>query len=352
MTVFTLRTCSLPLTCAVLLCACSAPQDNSAAGKSVAVTTVMPVRKVFHDHVDAWGHATADPHDMRTLSLPYAAHVTAVDIAAGQAVGRGEPLLTVAPDPTARRAWIQARDALTLAQQNLDHTRRLFKQHLATQAQVNAANKALKDAQAGVQSARALGGSKASTTLKAPADGVVMMLKVTRGEQVSAGSPLLVFMPSHAMIARVGVPPQETTTLRKGQAVQLMPVYGAHAAWAGTLTMVGQAVDATTHLVPAQIAVASSSAHLTAGTLLHTRIATSNRSAWAVPRAAVQNDAKGHYLFQLDHGHARRVAVTVRFPAGKTVGVSGDVEAALPVIVQGAYELDDGMAVRKANAAR
>lgn len=352
MTLTVLRTALLPLTCAIFLCACSSPSNNAATGKSVAVTTVMPVRKVFYDHVDAWGHVTADAHDMRTLSLPYAVHVAAVDVASGQAVGRGEPLLTVASDPTARRAWTQAHDALTLARQNLDHTLRLFKQHLTTQAQVDAAGKALKDAQAGVQSARALGGSKAGTTLKAPVDGVVTTLKVGRGDQVPAGSPLLVFMPSHAMIVRVGVPLQETATLHKGQSVRLMPVYGTHAAWAGTLTMIGQAVDATTHLVPAQIAVASSSVHPTVGMLLHTRIVTNGSPAWAVPRAAVQEDAKGHYLFQLDQGHARRVAVRLRFPAGKVVGVSGAIGARLPVIVQGAYELEDGMLVRKANAAR
>ena len=37
----------------------------------------------------------------------------------------------------------------------------------------------------------------------------------------------------------------------------------------------------------------------------------------------------------------------LRSPDGDTVGVAGPLDAALPVVVTGAYELDDGMAVRE-----
>ena len=38
--------------------------------------------------------------------------------------------------------------------------------------------------------------------------------------------------------------------------------------------------------------------------------------------------------------------VQLRQPEGDTVGVLGKLDAKLPVIVQGAYEVDDGSAVR------
>ncbi|MFI4969347.1 MAG: efflux transporter periplasmic adaptor subunit, partial [Lysobacterales bacterium] len=68
---------------------------------------------------------------------------------------------------------------------------------------------------------------------------------------------------------------------------------------------------------------------------------------WAVPRAAVLHDEKGEYLFQIDNGHAKRVAVTVRNPDGDTVGVQGPLDAQAKVIVLGAYELNDGDAVQE-----
>ena len=82
-----------------------------------------------------------------------------------------------------------------------------------------------------------------------------------------------------------------------------------------------------------------------AGELVAT-IQSDDYTAWAVPRAAVLNDEQGDHLFQLDHGKAHRVDVQLRQPEGDTVGVLGKLDAKLPVIVQGAYEVDDGSAVR------
>jgi hypothetical protein len=61
----------------------------------------------------------------------------------------------------------------------------------------------------------------------------------------------------------------------------------------------------------------------------------------------VLHDEHGDYLFQVDKGHAKRVGVTLRSPDGDTVGVQGALDAHTKVIVQGAYELADGDAVRE-----
>ncbi len=83
------------------------------------------------------------------------------------------------------------------------------------------------------------------------------------------------------------------------------------------------------------------------GAPLQATIETRDVTAWAVPRDAVLHDARGDYLFQLDHGKARRVDVTLRSPDGDPVGVLGPLDAKTPVIVQGVYELHDGDAVQE-----
>ena len=341
--------CALLLT--GLLAGChGAPDETGATGTdaAVAVTTVKPVQQIFHDTVQAWGSAAGDPQHARAISLAHAGQVTALQVAAGQTVQRGQPLLTITPDPVARSAYQQAQSAMTLASGELRRTEQLAAQRLATQSQLAIARKALADARAALEAQRALGGGFAQETVSAPADGVVTALSVGLGQRVAANAPLLSFTPAHALVAQLGVQPEDGAKLHAGMSVQLHSVYGAAAGFVGTLRMVGQSVDPQTHLLPAQVELpAGASATLVAGTALVAQIRTADFTAWAVPRAAVLHDGHGDYLFQVEHGHAKRVEVKLRSPHGDTVGVQGPLDAQAQVIVLGVYELNDGDAVRE-----
>jgi RND family efflux transporter MFP subunit len=341
----------LPALC-LLVVACShgtADEEDTAATKGkVAVTVASPIRHTFHDTVEAWGSAAGDPQHARAISLAHGGQVAALDVAAGQTVRRGQPLLTIAPDPAARSAYQQAQSALTLARGELGRTGQLATQRLATQSQLATARKALADAQAAFDAQRALGGDGAREVVRAPADGVIATLSVALGDRFAANAPLLVFTPAHALVARLGVQPQDGAKLRAGMPVQLHGVYGDPASFSGSLRMVGQAIDPQTHLLPAQVELAADAgASLQAGAPLAAQIRTADVTAWAVPRAAVLHDEHGDYLFQLEHGHAKRVGVTLRSAAGDPVGVQGALDAQAKVIVLGVYELNDGDAVQE-----
>jgi RND family efflux transporter MFP subunit len=339
-----------------LLAGCShAATDDDAAdagagdqGGQVAVTTAKPAQQTFYDTLEAWGTAVGDPHRTRAISFAHGGQITGVQVVAGQTVTRGQPLLTITPDPATRNAYQQAQSALTLARGELGRTEQLAAQRLATQSQLANARKALADAQTTLEAQRALGGDAAQETVSAAADGVITAISVGLGERVAANAPLLNFTPTHALIAQLGVQPEDAASLRPGMPVQLRGVYGSAAVLAGTLTMVGQSADAQTHLLPVQVELsADASTTLVAGAALKAHIRTAEFTAWAVPRAAVLHDEHGDYLFQVQSSHAKRVDVKLRSPDSDTVGVQGPLDASAGVIVLGAYELDDGQAVRE-----
>ncbi|THD08482.1 efflux RND transporter periplasmic adaptor subunit [Rhodanobacter lindaniclasticus] len=336
---------------ASLLSACgkAAPDEDEAAAPAgvVAVTTATPVQATFHDTIEAWGSAAGDPQHARTISLAHGGQVTVLHASAGQAVKRGDPLLTITPDPTARSAYRQAQSALTLAAGELKRTEQLAAQRLATQSQLAAARKALADAQATLDAQRALGGGAASETVEAPAAGVVTALRVGLGERIAANAPLLDFTPTHALLALLGVQPDDGSRLHPGMAVQLRAVYGTQT-FAGTLRMVGRSINPQSHLLDAQVELpAAAGASLVAGAPLEAQIRTADFTAWSVPRAAVLHDEHGDYLFQVEQGHAKRVDVTLRSAQGDPVGVDGPLDAKAKVIVLGVYELNNGDAVRE-----
>lgn len=333
---------------ATLLGACSNAPPDAQATSSVAVTTIKPERRVFHHSVYAWGEVAADSRALEHLSLAHGGLISELAVTSGQSVHKGDVLLRMATDPAALRGFRQARNALALARGDLARIKRLAAQKLATDSQLAAARKAVADAEAALAAERAQGTTQGSHALQAPADGVITTVHVGRGNRVAANAPLLDFSPAHALVARLGVQPDQSDQLAPGMPVHLKSVYGDRDAAYGTLDMVGHAVDTGSHLVPVRVTIpAAMASHLINGSPIEGNIQTSSFKAWAVPRDAVLKDQQGPYLFQLRNGKAARVAVKVEAPGGTTIGVSGPLQANLPVIVHGAYELSDGDAVRE-----
>lgn len=315
---------------------------------SVLVTTTAPASQTFHDTIQAWGTAVGDPHRASTVSLGHGGLVTGLMVAAGQTVQRGQSLLRIAPDPVARNAFLQAQSALDLASGELKRTEQMAAQHLATQSQVATAHKALDDAKAGLEAQRALGGGTTEEAVSAPADGVVTALNVNLGDRFQAGAALLTFAPAQALVARLGAQPGQGVRLKAGMPVDVQGTYGDGETLHGRLDVVGRAIDAQTHLLPLQVSLPPEAGNvLVAGAAVQANIATTNYTAWALPRDAVLHDDKSDYVFIVDHDKAKRVDVKLKQPYGDTVGVEGPLDAKMQVIVLGNYELNDGDAVRE-----
>lgn len=333
----------------LLLGACSNDGGSppSEPETSVRITTTPAVRQSFHATVHAWGSVIGDPQRARSLSLGHGGQILSLHVAAGQSVRAGQPLLTIAPEPATRSAHAQAESALALARGELVRTRSLFEQHLATESQLATAGKALRDAQAGLAAQQAVGGGSASEVLRAPADGVVGTLAVANGDRFAANAPLLGFTPAQALAVALSVAPSAAALgLQAGQTVQLQPALGGDAPLQGRIRTAGRGIDPQTHLVPVLVEVPAD-ARLQLGDAVDARIELAPFDAWAVPRAAVLQDDKGAYLFVVRDGKARRIPVTVRQPEGDTLGVDAALPARAAVIVDGAYEAEDGMPVRE-----
>jgi RND family efflux transporter MFP subunit len=324
--------------------------DSPDVKGTVLITTASPASHTFHDSVQAWGTAVGDPHRASTISLGHGGQVVALAVAAGQSVQHGQVLLRIAPDPAARNAYLQAQSARDLAEGELKRTEQMAAQHLATQSQVATARKALDDARSGLDAQRALGGGAAAETITAPADGVVTALNVNLGDRFQADAALLTFAPAQALVARLGVQPEQGALLKPGMAVDVQGTYGAGDILHGRLDVVGHAIDTQTHLLPVQAALPPGAADvLVAGSPVQASIDTANSTAWAVPRSAVLHDDKGDYVFAVDKDHAKRIEVTLSHPDGDIVGVQGPLNAGMKIIVTGNYELEDGDAVRELN---
>lgn len=323
---------------------------------TVTVKVVSVRRESISQPVRAYGVVAGSTSNVTTVSLPYVARIVRVLVQPGQRVTRGAPLFVVQADPAAVTAMAQAKSAEALASGELARTGSLYRDGLATQSQLDTARKALDDAQQALAAQTRLGVSAVPHAVAAPAAGVVSQVSAVQGDQVQAGTAIAQLVAAnadagHAANVMLGVEPAQAQSVGVGDRVVLRALSAAlgGASAVGRIMVVGASIDAQSQLVNVGAAVPVQRTAFIPGTRVRADIATRTATLWVVPRAAVLQDGKGQYMFQVTPaGTARRVAVVVQVENGGRYGVEGALDAARPLVVSGNYELEDGMAVRVA----
>jgi RND family efflux transporter MFP subunit len=324
----------------------------------VAVQTVRVNRDTIAQPVRAYGIVAAAAANVTTINLSYVARVTQMRVQSGQAVARGTPLAVVQADPAAVLAATQAKSALTLAQGELLRTQSLYDKGLATQSQLATAKKAVQDAQQAAAAQDQMGVTPGAHTLTSPVDGVVLQVSVAQGDQVQAGAAIMQLAAGGGKDARanvtLSVEPSDAASIHVGDAVTLHGLSTALAKTAapGRVVMVGASVDAQSQLVNIGANVPLGQSAFIPGTRVSADIATNSGTHWVVPRNAVLKDEHGDYVFQIEPGNtAHRVNVVTKVEDDGRYGIDGMLDASLPLVVSGNYELKDGMAVQQSGGA-
>ena len=308
-----------------------------------ATVTVADVRSgSVSDVSNVYGVVQADPAGAVTVAAPKAVIVSRVLVRSGQAVGAGQALIEVANAPAADVAFKQAADAVAFARTDLSRVQRLNAEHLAANDQLNAARKTLADAEAALAAQQKQGSGRSLVTLVAPQAGVVTNVASAAGDHVAQDAPLVVLARAGGAVAKLGLEPG-AGAFAAGQAVLLRPVAGGPAI-ATHLTMVGRAADQTTKTIDAIAPLAGAS--LPIGAAVQAEVATGAHSGFLVPRGAVVFDETGAHVFVVSGGKAHRVFVNAGHDHGEDIEITGPIAPGAQVAVEGAYELQDGMAVK------
>ncbi len=319
--------------------------DAADAGASVLVQTVRAGRQPIPLTMSVFGDIAAGK--LESESFPQAGQLSRLAVIPGQAVRRGDLLAVMASDPNALVAYEQASSALEFARHELKRQQELQALQLATQSQVDSAAKAAADAQATLAAQERLSGAHGSVDLRSPADGVVAAIPVAQGDRVAAGATIVQLGRTDTLKALLAIEPLRAGELKAGMKVTLLSAQDGAPGVDSSIASVQNLVDPKTQMAGAiALLPTAAQARMPVGAHVQGVIELGSRAAWLVPRQAVLVDEQGAYLFQVVQGKARRVAVRKLLESGKAVGVDGALDAALPVVVLGNYELTDGAAVR------
>lgn len=340
-----MRRALLAMPLALSLVACGRAPDP-APEPSVMVGTVPARRGSLPATVVAYGSVAPALGGTQTFNMAQPGQVTMLRAAPGMVVHAGQQLATFTTAPTARSLYQQAANAVGAARRQQATTALLLSQQLATQDQLTQANKAVADAQAALAGLQAEGAGQAVRGIVAPFDGVVTAVTVAQGDRTQPGAAILTVARAGGIVVTAGLDPADRAAVTAGQAASLKRLSGG-AALAGHVLRVGGALNAQTRLVDVDVGFPTGA--LLPGEALQVAIETGQVAGWVVPHAAVVTSGGPARVFQIVGGKAKAVPVRIVLSSDKGDVVDGPLDAGNPVIVDGAYQVSDGAAVRRSN---
>lgn len=333
----------LPLAAVLAGCGAGTPDAEQTPVPSALVTVVAPRQGALPQTVTAYGSVVPALNGTQTLSEAQPGQVTRLLVADGEAVRAGQALAVFATAPAARSSYTQAVDALNAAQKQRTTTAQLLAQQLATQDQLVQADKAVSDARTALAALRADGAGSATHTLTAPFGGVVTAVAVAQGDRPAAGAAILTVAKAGGIVVTAGVDPSERGKIAVGQAATLVRLSGGGTI-AGRVLRVDSALNAKTRMIDVDLTFPSGT--LLPGEGMQVAIATGQVSGWVVPHRAVVTAGGPAHVFQIVGGKAKAVPITIALASDDGDVVTGALDPHRKLIVDGAYQIGDGDAVR------
>ena len=327
---------------------------SSSAAATPTYRTVAAALGTIRESISASG--TVAPAQQESLNFPVSGKVTAVDVAAGDAVKAGQVLATV-DSAQAQATLAQAKAALADAQARLDSDTTAA----ATSTQLAADQSAVTAAQGQVTSAQ---DSLSSASMTSPINGVVASVALTVGQQVSGGSGSgnggsgngssnasnssnssnssasaeILVISTNSWLVNTSVDDTQIGLLAKGDQAQIAigssttPVYG-------TVTSVGMIATSSSGVAsyPVVVTVTGSPSGLHSGaTATVTLIYHQLTDVLTVPTAAVHLGNGQPYVLQSKNGKQVSTPVTIGLASGGqtqiVAGLAEGDQVLVPVI--------------------
>lgn len=288
--------------------------------------------------------------------------VVAVHVRPGDAVRKGDTLVLLGTEDldstVLQRAYgIEAAEAqLRLAEQTLERTRELHGRGVASKSALDKAESDVLAAEANVLGLSAQGETALSAlrdaTVYAPFDGTVSARLVEPGEQVSAGTELMVVADVSTLEAEVLVPVRDVPLVKPGQRAVLHVDGHGGPTVRGTVDRVSPVANAGTRSVPVSITLDDPAESLWAGMFASGSITVrEGHGVLGLPATAVVNDADGDHVLKIEDGILSKASVRVAstWNGGRTVVVEGDVKPGDTVLAAPLPGLDAGTRVTVEN---
>jgi len=356
--------------------AAASPGEERLADGTVVIPTGSPKLAEIHittvstavvpsDEVTSPGKIEANPNLVSRVALPLTGRVSSVLVHLGDAVHRGDPILTLeAPDADAvvsaylqgLAAINQAKSNLNKAQADFDRTSDLFDHNAVARKDVLTAENALAQCKAALETAEAnieqfdrklrLLGLKPGTfgqkvTVAAPISGKVLEMSVAAGEyRNDTNTPVMTIADLSTVWVASDVPESQIRFIAVGERIDVDLTAYPGEVFHGRVTRIADTVDPQTRTIKVRAEMNNAQGRLRPemyGIIRHTD---GTRTLPVVPAGAVlQGDGKTVVWVEQSAGRFQPVEVRTAERVGETIPILSGVRPGARVVTDGAMLL-------------
>lgn len=317
----------------------------SAPPPTITVSVAQAKQQTWANELQAV--ATLKAKQGTTLTSESSGTITGLHFKSGETVKKGQLLVQI--NDNVARAQLAADQAKLLnAKQQIERQRKLFARQATSQASLQSAEAAYREAQAAVQADRA---TLANLQVRAPFNGHLGLRDVSMGQYVSPGTGVVDIQQWNPLRVTFNLPQRDLSKLAIGDTVQLNVDGLSGKKFAGHVTALGSAVDSNTRTIAVQAEVKNSKAELRPGMFGQATIRlTASTSVIAVPATAITYNTYGEYVYVIKDNGKGQVAEQRNVQTGLSnngmVAITRGVKPGDSVVIAGQVNLYPGARVK------
>ncbi|HYF68988.1 MAG TPA: efflux RND transporter periplasmic adaptor subunit [Ohtaekwangia sp.] len=337
---------AITLTAGLIVIVISCTQSKGEGTPIPKTSDAIPVKVITVEKSTAQpvivtsGQITTD--DETTLAFKVGGVVHAVHVKEGEKIRKGQLLATL--DLTEINALVsQATLVLEKADRDLNRTRNLYQDSVATLEQLQNAETAFALAQEQLHAANF---NRSFAEIKAPTNGYVLRKFVNSGQVVGIGDPVVRTngAGNGKWILKSGVSDKQWSVIRVNDKVNVKVDAFPDQSFEGIVVRKSETADPATGAFTVEVAVKNNNVRFASGMFASAEINSGNPVAsWNVPYEAVldANGNEGFVFVTNDNKKAIQVPVTIVSFNNKHISISDGLEDAKAVIVSGSAYLTD-----------
>lgn len=308
--------------------------------KPITVEVSRVREKIFAEEFETLGSlASVDNID---ISSELAGQITAIHFKPGSQVKKGTLLIQL--DDTVLKSQLATTQAnLALSETNYKRTNELAKRGLTSEQAQDQVLADLQDKQNRVKVKQA---QLEKLRLKAPFSGTLGSRKVSIGQYVNVGQPLVRLIANHQLRIEYSLPERFLTRLKLGQQVRVFSEAFPKHTFKGVVNYIAPAIDKETRTLAVEALIDNDSQLLSAG--LFVRVSHQlgkERKRLFVPEESLIPTMNGQRVFVLREGRA----VALRVQTGAHYKALTEINSGLNpddvVIIRGQHKLKEGSRV-------
>jgi len=323
-----------------------ASSPSKPSNGAVLVETASVRKSLIADQYRTIGNL--ESIDRIEISSEMPGQISIIAFKPGNKVKKGTLLIQL-DDTVSQSELASAKANLKLSKMNFERTSKLAKRRLAS---TQALDQALADLHEKENLVKVKKAQVEKLSLRAPFTGVLGSKKISIGQYVNVGQPLVSLVANHKLKVEYQIPEQYVSLLKKGQKISVISDAFPDKPYQGVVSYISPSINKDTRTINVEALIDNQKQHLYSGLFVRiTHQFGEEKKRLLVPEESIIPTISGQKIYVIRNNKAKALKVVTGVHHADMIEVKKGLTENDTVIIRGQHKLKDGSLVMNSNQA-